>query len=554
MSYEDEVRPPVCPAPRGSWDADSPEESFKVLLGTPCFAQRAVSADRSNETHDVHNRSAVRYSVSGGNEDGLFSIDPEKGHLILAATLDYEIRQKHTLEVSAAAGAESARVGVSLTVEDANDNPPTFPSPPPRVTVIEEDDRTDLILGVSLMVVVINNESFGEVKVEADDRDASDREGGLSYSLAGDGVDGLPPEDAFFAVKPSSGELIQLRALDRDPPSGRRIWKIKVRVRDGQPPWGRPHASPLGSVRRRYPRQRSQEDPQDTEATGREDTQQDTGRKNSQVLLRKSSHTKRNGVVFQGKRREVRRKNERLDAGVHIEGRQNDAAEGPAVEGKTAISRKGFVERGTSGLGDADDDGPSDSVMSRTITKEDNYSQHSTNNRDEATVREVSVPSGPAGSAKTAANAARGTTATEDPPKTLPDGAVSEDPPGARKTRNAFEILEKHTDTEAEPCTSLDTLNGRGRGGHGREGGRRGRVHEAETTVTVIVKDINDNFPVFPNATMYAEVQENGPVDLLVAALAALDADDETEGSNARLTYAIEKNAVEEGSGEVLFR
>lgn len=318
--------------------------------------------------------------------------------------------------------------------------------------------------------------------------------------------------DICYTSMSSPPASLSSQALDRDPPSGRRIWKIKVRVRDGQPPWGRPHASPLGSVRRRYPRQRSQEDPQDTEATGREDTQQDTGRKNSQVLLRKSSHTKRHGVVFQGKRREVRRKNERLDAGVHIEGRQNDAAEGPAVEGKTAISRKGFVERGTSGLGDADDDGPSDSVMSRTITKEDNYSQHSTNNRDEATVREVSVPSDPAGSAKTAANAAGGTTATEDPPKTLPDGAVSEDPPGARKTRNAFEILEKHTDTEAEPCTSLDTLNGRGRGGHGREGGRRGRVHEAETTVTVIVKDINDNFPVFPNATMYAEVQENGPV------------------------------------------
>lgn len=37
-------------------------------------------------------------------------------------------------------------------------------------------------------------------------------------------------------------------------------------------------------------------------------------------------------------------------------------------------------------------------------------------------------------------------------------------------------------------------------------------VHVVETVVTVLLKDINDNPPVFPNATMYGEVQENGPI------------------------------------------
>ena len=37
-------------------------------------------------------------------------------------------------------------------------------------------------------------------------------------------------------------------------------------------------------------------------------------------------------------------------------------------------------------------------------------------------------------------------------------------------------------------------------------------VHVAETVVKVVVKDINDNAPVFPNTTMYGEVQENGPI------------------------------------------
>ncbi|MPC33149.1 Neural-cadherin [Portunus trituberculatus] len=41
---------------------------------------------------------------------------------------------------------------------------------------------------------------------------------------------------------------------------------------------------------------------------------------------------------------------------------------------------------------------------------------------------------------------------------------------------------------------------------------RGGRVHLVETVVTLLVKDINDNPPVFPNTTMFGEVQENGPI------------------------------------------
>ncbi|KAK4315376.1 hypothetical protein Pmani_013295 [Petrolisthes manimaculis] len=40
--------------------------------------------------------------------------------------------------------------------------------------------------------------------------------------------------------------------------------------------------------------------------------------------------------------------------------------------------------------------------------------------------------------------------------------------------------------------------------------GRR-RVHVVETMVTVLVKDINDNSPYFPNTTMYGKVVENSP-------------------------------------------
>ena len=44
------------------------------------------------------------------------------------------------------------------------------------------------------------------------------------------------------------------------------------------------------------------------------------------------------------------------------------------------------------------------------------------------------------------------------------------------------------------------------------EKGVRRPIHVVETEVTVVVKDINDNQPTFPNSTMFGEVQENGPI------------------------------------------
>ncbi|KAK4315378.1 hypothetical protein Pmani_013297 [Petrolisthes manimaculis] len=41
--------------------------------------------------------------------------------------------------------------------------------------------------------------------------------------------------------------------------------------------------------------------------------------------------------------------------------------------------------------------------------------------------------------------------------------------------------------------------------------------------------------------------------DLSVVSVAAWDADDATEGTNARLTYSIEKNVIDERTGEAIF-
>ncbi|XP_064098213.1 neural-cadherin-like [Macrobrachium nipponense] len=164
---------------------------------------------------------SVKYSITGGNRDGLFTIDQKTGLITLAATLDYELYDKHELVVSAEGGGQVVHTMVEVAVADVNDNPPVFTDQDPHVTVIEEDDRH---LPTTLM------------KVEAKDPDHSD-EFGLLYTLRGDGVDGHSPDDAFFKINPRTGDLVQLRALDRDPPNGKRIWKLRVKVQDGQEPW-----------------------------------------------------------------------------------------------------------------------------------------------------------------------------------------------------------------------------------------------------------------------------------------------------------------------------
>ncbi|XP_047499040.1 uncharacterized protein LOC125045668 [Penaeus chinensis] len=176
----------------------------------------------------------VRYSITGGNDEGLFTIEPHSGLLTLAAPLDHELRQKHELQVAAEAGGQVMHVIVEVQVFDVNDNVPYFVKPQPRVTVIEEDDR-DLPMTLT--------------KVEAWDADQQDR-GTLLYTLRGDGVDGLDHDKAYFKVHPHTGDLIQLRALDRDPPRGKGVWKLRVQVRDGQASWRRGRTGgPEGKVR-----------------------------------------------------------------------------------------------------------------------------------------------------------------------------------------------------------------------------------------------------------------------------------------------------------------
>uniref|UniRef100_A0A8D8PLP1 Neural-cadherin n=1 Tax=Cacopsylla melanoneura TaxID=428564 RepID=A0A8D8PLP1_9HEMI len=71
--------------------------------------------------------------------------------------------------------------------------------------------------------------------------------------------------------------------------------------------------------------------------------------------------------------------------------------------------------------------------------------------------------------------------------------------------------------------------------------------------VQVNLKDINDNAPTFPQGVYFGNVTENGTAGMVVMTMTAVDYDDPLEGTNAKLTYSIEKNVIEEETGTPIF-
>ncbi|XP_072319756.1 protocadherin-23 [Eucyclogobius newberryi] len=154
-----------------------------------------VRAHQSGETYAAH--PGVSYSIQ--NQNGFppapFRIHPGSGWLHLARSLDYEAERAYRFHVRATAGGAgqgnvTATAAVSVLVLDVNDNAPVFGREAYYFTVPE---------GAALQGLV------GTVR--ATDQDSGEN-GRLSYILLSDGK--------FFRVNAKTGELIHWVALDRE--------------------------------------------------------------------------------------------------------------------------------------------------------------------------------------------------------------------------------------------------------------------------------------------------------------------------------------------------
>uniref|UniRef100_A0A673ZS26 FAT atypical cadherin 2 n=1 Tax=Salmo trutta TaxID=8032 RepID=A0A673ZS26_SALTR len=135
---------------------------------TPMFGQRDYRADVSEDlspgdvvmqvtANDLDGplNNLIHYSISSGDPQGQFSIDPRSGEIIVRATLDREEITHYALTVQAADEGDpplSTAVQVTLTVSDVNDNPPVF-SQIKHNLVLQEGEA----IGSSILQLVVTD-------------------------------------------------------------------------------------------------------------------------------------------------------------------------------------------------------------------------------------------------------------------------------------------------------------------------------------------------------------------------------------------------------------
>ncbi|XP_059190480.1 protocadherin-23 [Centropristis striata] len=179
-----------------------------------------VRAHRSRGAHTSNSGLAYSLEAEAGFPPAPFRIHPKTGWLYLAQSLDYETESRYRFRVAAAAGDASlgnmtATATVIVLVLDINDNAPAFSSDVYYFTVSEGPAPQGLV---------------GTVRAVDED---SGKNAQLSYILLTDGK--------FFRINTKTGEIINWVALDREQHSQH---SLKVMVTDQ----GRPRLNATATV------------------------------------------------------------------------------------------------------------------------------------------------------------------------------------------------------------------------------------------------------------------------------------------------------------------
>ena len=117
-----------------------------IANANPSVAESAAPGSSIHNVNDSHTNTdndrdgnAITYSITGGNEAGLFSINTGSG-LISVATgkaLDFETTTTHTLTTQATDGSNIDNATVTVSVTNVNDNAPAIAN---ATTSVDEDE------------------------------------------------------------------------------------------------------------------------------------------------------------------------------------------------------------------------------------------------------------------------------------------------------------------------------------------------------------------------------------------------------------------------------
>lgn len=140
----------------------------------------------------------VRYSIASGDENRDFSISEDSGIVRVAKNLNFERKSRYILSIRAEDCSKDDvkfdTAELSISIEDINDNPPTFLDSPYLAYVMEN--------------VIPPNGGF-ILKVHAYDADSPPFNNQVRYFIKEGDAD-------LFKINASSGEISLLRTLDRE--------------------------------------------------------------------------------------------------------------------------------------------------------------------------------------------------------------------------------------------------------------------------------------------------------------------------------------------------
>ncbi|PIK59218.1 putative cadherin-23 [Apostichopus japonicus] len=165
--------------------------SENVTTGTLAFIAVATDADLGPP-------GVVTYSIVDGNTDNVFWINPDNGEIYINKTLDRETIASYDLVIEANDNpvnpddTRTTTTSLTITVSDADDVPPTFPSDRYLGTILENTFIGTLV-SMDRPIIAVDSD---EVSV-------------IMYVIRGN-------ESASFMIDPLSGELRSSEVFDRE--------------------------------------------------------------------------------------------------------------------------------------------------------------------------------------------------------------------------------------------------------------------------------------------------------------------------------------------------
>ncbi|XP_044747791.1 cadherin-related tumor suppressor [Coccinella septempunctata] len=160
-------------------------------IGTELIQFRASDAD-------LGVNSEVTFSITAGNRKDTYHIDPITGKLYLHKALDYEELDNYQLNITASDNGNPklyTTILFSVAIEDANDNPPSFPN-----TAIVRQIREGIPVHTPIVTVTADDPDYGI-------------NGKITYSIYQQ-----EPEDnrRHFGINPVTGVIHTLLPIDRE--------------------------------------------------------------------------------------------------------------------------------------------------------------------------------------------------------------------------------------------------------------------------------------------------------------------------------------------------